>query len=660
MSTIFQRIQRAATAFNKEPINFKEAEERIDAMIMAKQLGTGEESKETKPSSQLDIRDNENMLAYYSTYGVLRDFVSRLAASEKKWYTKSFPQGPDRDYLLDAMWHQEPILAGAVYSMVAKMTSLRWNITGKKRNALAAAKMLSRAAYMGGWDWGGFISSSAQDFYTLNRGVFWEAARGGDALYAPMVDIGHIDALNCTLTGSHKYPITYSSAMTGQTLNFRPGEVIHFTSLPSPREHLIGSGFCAVDRALRAVKLLMGLHDYDDEKLDNLPPEGLAAISGMSKEEFMDAVVLWKAKRLQDNSLTFPQVLWLLSTNPQLPITVDFKSFSSLPESFDRKTVVEQYVGTLALAFGTDAKEFWTFTGGMGGNAGETEIQHMKAKGKGAGEFITTVERHINGELPEDADFKFDTQDIEEDANAAAIAKAWVDAFMPLYNLQPAGQGGAGGGGFEQKAKGNPVPEKPNGAPKLPTPKVQGVDTGGAMGTNEGGQSKQAEQVINRDDFIRLLIDRGVLPDWMGNDNRTMITDTEIHNQVFREAERAGDEVICLEWERGILKQKRVPGMIILNSPKVEPDKYPEALQKDISAMSYIQAWEHLMHLKEEVLEATRGIRGEPIPESEAVRGSVPTRKTIHDELERWRNHPILAAYALSVEQEEAMYGKVS
>ena len=649
--SLITRLRRAASAFNSAP-DFKAASIAIDKMIVAKELPPLQEKSKSNPTdSRLDVRNTSSSLAYNSAYGFLRMFVSRCDISKA-------PHGDiTRDEYLDTFWKDEPILAGAVYSMTAKMGSLRWTITGRRNLSLQAARVLTGAAYMGNYGWGGFISSSAEDFYTLNRGFFWELAKEGDPLYASLVDIGHIDAMCCTLTGNSKIPMIYVSSVVGQQLDFHPGEFIHSASLPSPREYDLGAGFCAVDRAHRAAKILVGLHDYDEEKLNNLPPEGVAAVTGLTMDEFNDAISLWMAKREADNSLTFPQVLWLIASQPGNEVKVDFTGFSQVPESFDRKQVIDLYVQTLALDFGVDAREFWAISSGSMGTAAESEIQHMKAKGKGPGEFISTTERDINGELQEGVDFGYDTQDIQEDASAAAVAKAWVDAFMPLYNMQPIGdkQGNAAQQ-LPAAGKANQNPKKPDGSPELPTGNISKPDTGNQM-TQGGGQPntpRQAEQVIDRDQFLRLLVDKGVLPDYFVNDQRVMITDTQVHNRASKmEINQYGnmDDIASFTWDKGVLKEVR--STITLWSPPAPAEDVPVADVEHKDFESIKDALEFLKAQEDALL--VRDIHGAPIPEGEVVRGASVTRATIHAELERWRLHPILSKYAPTLAEEEAL-----
>src|SRR3990172_12513661 len=145
---VFTRIQRGLRAgvhaFRTTP-DFRSASRRIDEMIANKSLQTVE--KQSNPSendkSKLDVRHTDRDIAYYSAMNILRSFVKK--GDECPVYATL-----DRDIHMSEIWMDEPILAGAVYSMVAKMTALSWSVTGRKRVAKTAAEMFATAAHMDG------------------------------------------------------------------------------------------------------------------------------------------------------------------------------------------------------------------------------------------------------------------------------------------------------------------------------------------------------------------------------------------------------------------------------------------------------------------------------------------------------------------------------
>lgn len=572
-------------------------------------------------------RTPETRIKAYKDAAQVNYFYTSLMGALRKAGGLPKQGDPSRDAILSCFWQEEPILSGAVYSMSAKMTALRWTITGRKNLSSYHAQLLARAVSMGPkYDWGDFIAATAQDFYTTDRGAFWETARtGSNSQYGRLADLAHIDALMCTLTGAADVPMIYHSSLTGQRIDFKQGEFIHFSSLKSPREDKLGIGFCAVSRAYVAAKLLLGLHKYDEQKLENLPPEGLAAINGLTKDEFTDALELWRKAREQNNSLQYPGVLWLLASMPNVNVGVDFVGFSQMPESFERRTVVEQYVNLLALDFGVDAREFWPISTSSMGTAAESEIQHLKAKGKGPGEFISIVERQVNGEFPEGVVFAFDTQDISEDLQKATIAKAWIDALLPLT--------GAAGG------VNNP-----------PTPKPDITQSGNedagttdtkpnpfTNGSKAPAQPPQQKPFISRENFLRLLADHGVLPNWMATDDRTVVFDSSV-----QEKEWHGDDwPVIYEWNQGTLSVKTLPPYTLVGeeTSKITPSRNG-SLRTDTIPEAQL-----LKQLGDQIEQKKRNIRGKPIPTQEAERGNSVTANAVLDEIERWRNSPLLREY---------------
>lgn len=599
--------------------NIEQISKNIDFMVESGEISE-KEAKDNR--SQLDIRNTSHDTAYNAVYQFMRKVSS--GNDEIPVYGS-----PNRDFYIANMWRNEPILAGAIYSMTAKMTALSWRVEGRRNSAQKYAKLFSQAQHIGGYDWGGFIASVAQDFYTTDRGVFIETPRSG-GLTTPITDLGHIDALCCSLTGNTQEPVDYVSDLTGQRIRFKPGEVMHFSSLPSTREEYVGAGFCAVSRALRAAKLLMGLHNYDAEKLNNLPPEGVAAVTGLTTDEFRDAIALWMSERRKNNSLTFPQVLWLIGSQPGAEVKVNFTGFSQLPESFNRVDVVTQYINTLALDFGVDTREFWPVSSGALGTASESEVQHLKAKGKGSGEFISITERQLNGELPEGVIFEYDTKDIDEDMVAATTAKAWIDAYLPLYTSKPSAGPGAKMGG---QALNNPTGED---GPKLSL--SQGSPSA-IMKKEDSGSSEESDSIISKNDLLRLLADKGVIPDYLVKDSRTVIMDSDVHKE-------DGDprDVTCYEWKSGVLKERRIAPIVIYTTPaNVDLSKIDVSINKETLVDEEISS--------EEVPVVKRNITGKPIPDSEVERGANITKTTVRDENALWRETEGLQPHALTPDE---------
>lgn len=574
------------------------------------------------PKSKLKVfSQNSSMMAGY--YSTILGRVVKIAENE----LEDLPTNdPYVDHILAEFWKHEPILAGAVYTMASKMSTLSWTLVGKKGVVTEFADVLDNSISLGGRGWGKFIAATTQDYITTNRGSFWQIVRNGNHLYGKLSELAVLDSLCCALTGNPRQPVFYSSAVLGDDMWFRQGEVNHFTSLTSPREQNLGSGLCAVFRAYKSARILLGLSRYDWEKLNNLPPEGVAAVSGMSQDEFQDALSLWRAAREVNKNLTFPQVLWLLGSNPGAQVNVDFVGFSQIPESFTRKDVIEQYVNTLALDFGVDAREFWPISSGTLGTASETEVQHMKAKGKGPGEFITSIERYLNGEMPEgEGEFAFDTQDVGEDQIAAAIAKGWVDAFMPLY--------APGKGTSQTKEPMAPTVTSPEGAASQQNTK---------QGTGEG-----AEPLITKEQFLRLLVDRRVLPNWIVQDDKVAMTDVGITVKELWDVDP--DDTISITYKHGTLSYARP--VYHLNSGQEQRNQGNGTNTHDSGQNGSSDGFGVPDALEKEL--AKPNIKGRPISDKESLRGPKITGNTVKSELDLWLKTPELLAYVPTPDEHE-------
>ncbi len=352
-----------------------------------------------------------------------------------------FPVGdPRRDTQLRELWTQEPILAGAVTSMVQKMLGLGWTVTGGKNRAARYSQMFHYAENGAGWSV--YFAKMLQDFLTQDKGSFTELGR--QSKNGPIAGIFNLDAGTMTLTGDPEFPASYQPKhrAKGNAIFVPKDDVIHIVSMPSPDERRLGGGFCAVSRAAKAAKLLRALYQYDSEKLSNLPPQGIASVTGLTVKQVEEATSMYERARQTKGQYIFPGILWLASTASAIgggEVKVSLTPFSTLPESFDRQTVVNLYVYTLALDFGVDAREFWPATV-TGATKADALVQSQKAKGKGPAEIMTYVEREYNMKiLPEGVTFQFDYQDDEEDLQRAQIESAKIDNVAKLYvSVSPA------------------------------------------------------------------------------------------------------------------------------------------------------------------------------------------------------------------------------
>lgn len=332
----------------------------------------------------------------------------------------------------------EPILIGALSSMTSKAVSLDWQISGGRNRVLRYQELLAEAEAGAGWSF--FLDRWLQDYHVADQGGFIELGRQGKR--GPVIGLYNMDAGCCQLTARQKspmayYPRVYSGAIGGKRIPFEPGDYARIVDMPSPNEAMGGMGFSACSRAFKVAKVLQALYAYEDERLRDMPIPGIAAITGMTSAEVKAAFNLYEQKRAAKEQVTFKGVLWLAAqSSPINPIDVKLTSFASLPEGFDKRTTIELYVYTLALDFGVDVREFWPASQ-TGATKAEAEVQAEKAKGKGFGRMLSSVERALNWDvLPEGLEFAFDQKDSTDDLLRETIREKVIANISALAGGQ--------------------------------------------------------------------------------------------------------------------------------------------------------------------------------------------------------------------------------
>ena len=343
---------------------------------------------------------------------------------------------------LRALVRDEPILAGAVASLCAKVSALDWQLTGGRNIVTRYHPMLAEAEDGAGWNY--LLERWTQDYLITDLGGVLELAREGSL--GPVGAIYHVDSARCALTGNANFPLRYVPDYGEKNLHdipLRPGDFSRIVDMPASSERRLGLGFCGVSRALKSARLLTALYRYEDEQLSDLPPQGVVAITGMTLDEVNTAFDLYEQKNASREKTTFKGVLWLASqASPHQPIDVKVTPFANLPAHLNRTEMVTQYINILALTFGVDSREFWPVSQGPLGTGKEAEIQAQKAKGKGFGKLVAAQERAINWDvLPQGVQFAYDLKDSEDDLLRETIREKAFGNLRKLWEPSLAGEG---------------------------------------------------------------------------------------------------------------------------------------------------------------------------------------------------------------------------
>jgi len=337
-----------------------------------------------------------------------------------------------REIWLRNHYKKEPILAGAVNTLIQKLKALPWTMRGPKDLVQYYANVLRNAEMGEGWS--ALVSKAVEDFLTTDNGAWIERARA--KRLGNVAQLNHFDSACIVRTPSHEFPAIYMPRIGPEIrgpIKVPHGYLINFTSMPNPDESWFGRGYCLVSRLIPASWFMIDLHKYERQKIGNLPPEALF-LTNLEEGIMEDALKKQEAAREAAGMTRFKGVVFVSSGDPANPARGELVEISRLPEQFDRAGMVELWVKTIALNAGVDVGELWLVT-----HPGATKalggIQHAKARGKFKGELTSTIEREVNLRiLPRGVSFSFDPLDDEQDFLRARIYSMKTANFARLVN----------------------------------------------------------------------------------------------------------------------------------------------------------------------------------------------------------------------------------
>lgn len=331
-------------------------------------------------------------------------YLASLAEQFPAW------PSPQRDIELAKFWRTEPTLAGAVYSMVAKVAALDFKLQGPGKAVSRYKRVLMQADLGQGWPT--FVQKVVLDYLTQDNGGFIEIIRprrGGPT--TPVVGVAHLDAQRCRRTGDIRAPIDYVDAK-GTPHRLKWYEVLPMTDLPSPREQHHGVGFCAVSRILRAAQTLRDIGIYKRQKLSGKRPPGLLFVQGLRKGTIESALQEAQQAQMERGDTLYTGPIILASQDPGQAVDVRLIELAGLPDHYDEDTTLKWYISQLALAFGTDYTEFAPLPGGGLGSGQQTTEMAARARGKGPGVALQQIEFGLNYYvLPPSVEFQFASTD---------------------------------------------------------------------------------------------------------------------------------------------------------------------------------------------------------------------------------------------------------
>lgn len=332
-----------------------------------------------------------------------------------------------RDKQLRQFIPTENWFASALASVVSRNVTFSWKLEGDDALVKASQQMLLNADRGQGWD--SLWSKVSYDLYTQDNGAFVEFIRAGEGPAAPVVNIAHLDADRCYQTGDPEKPVIYQDRL-GKLHLLDWWNVYQFLELPSAYESVHAGVFyrlqySAATRLLRAAQVLRNVSTYQDEKTAGRFVRAIHILRGVGAQQIQDAIARQTLQADQAGLREYLQPLFVSSVDPKAEVDVKTVEMASLPDGFKFEEMMKWYIAALALAFLVDYQEFAPLPGGGLGTSNQSQVLHMKSRGKGPGLYQKLVAHMLNfsGALPANVTFSWDEQDIDADKAQAELQK---------------------------------------------------------------------------------------------------------------------------------------------------------------------------------------------------------------------------------------------
>lgn len=362
--------------------------------------------------------------------GFLGDFVFNMASTADDfpaWGT--YPALRDRK--LREFWPNEPILASAIFTTIARYVAFGWSLKGPDRQVAITERVLHGAEFGQGLDV--MLSKVLTDVFTQDNAGWIEMIRTEDDKRAPCIGLKHLDTSRCIRTGRAEEPIIFYD-IQGNGHRMKYYQVIEISDMPMPLEYARGMQMCAVSRCLKAAQLIRDMLTYMREKMSGRFHRAVHLVGGVQRQTIADAMAA-NQQVMDDQGLSrFAIPVIIAALDPTRTVSHEQIDLASLPDGFKFDEHMKWYINQLALAFGADYQDFAPLPGGNLGSAQQSETLHMKSRGKGPRLFMSKLENAFNfhGVMPSTVKFIYGDQDVSEDTQHARLRKLRADQLKVL------------------------------------------------------------------------------------------------------------------------------------------------------------------------------------------------------------------------------------
>lgn len=327
-----------------------------------------------------------------------------------------------RDRQLRQFITQEPIFASALGIICSRNSGFKWTIDGPQRLVNHYQFILQTANMGRGWI--DLIVRTSIDLYSQDNGAFWEIVRLEDNEKSPFIGLNHLDAARCRHTGNRDFPVVYQDRQ-GRLHQLPWYSVVELAEMPAPVEGymgMFGLQYSALTRLLRKMQTTRNMDLYDYEKTGGRNTQAIHLVKGITSQQLQDAINEAKAAADGAGLIRYMKPVVVGTLDPKADVGHDTIELTSKPDDFQSAEWFKQYINLISMAFESDYQEFAPLPGGGLGTGAQSEMLHLKSRGKGPGTFMNLITYAINFLcLPKNVQFRFDEQDLEAERGDAQV-----------------------------------------------------------------------------------------------------------------------------------------------------------------------------------------------------------------------------------------------
>lgn len=380
------------------------------------------------------IETDQNQPVQPTSLGLIY-LVAGVADEIRPWGTNPTM----RDRQLREFLPMESFTMSAFGTVAARNMAFSWKLDGPTSTVERVQDILINADQGRGWE--SLIAKTSLDYYSQDKGAFWELVRETDDERAPVIGLNHLDADRCWHTRNTEFPVIYMNDK-GRWIPLKWYQVLPLSELPVPHERLVGMQYCALTRVLRMSQIFRNLAIYFDEKTGGRSARSLHILGNVREEAIRDAMTRKQLLADSQGLLRHIDPVLVETFDPAAVPSVVTLDFASIPDGFDLGEMNKWYLTAIAMGLFEDYQTFAPLPGGGLGTATQSQTLHAKARGKGPGLWMKTITHALNfrGILPRNVTFSFDEQDQEAEtaqadlelkraqARAQMIANGEIDA----------------------------------------------------------------------------------------------------------------------------------------------------------------------------------------------------------------------------------------